>query len=122
MADLLRAFWEPVWTKPNPPSSTINEYLASYPKRITSIPLRPTLELVLETIARSKDSSTGPDGIPYLVYRLLSDILAPLILHLVLHIASGKSANKACNHSLLFFFPKDTGYPTGPRPTPWSQS
>jgi hypothetical protein len=63
---------------------------------------------VLETIARSKDSSTGPDGIPYLIYRLLSDILAPLILHLVLHIASGKSANKAFNHSLLFFFPKDT--------------
>ena len=42
MADHLRAFWEPIWNKPNPPSSTINEYLASYPKRITSIPLRPT--------------------------------------------------------------------------------
>ncbi len=99
MEDHLGAFWEPVWNKPNPPSLTIIDNLASFPKRIASAPLRPTMELVLETVARSKDSSTGPDGIPYLVYRLLSDIL---ILYLVLHIACGKVANKSLPFPPLF--------------------
>ena len=109
MAIALKEFWEPVWNTPNPDKDLINDYLANYEKKVDHDEILPmTLELVLETITKSRDSSTGPDGIPFAIYRLLSDTVAPLLHLLILHLSSTKKANRSFNYANLFFFPKDS--------------
>ena len=50
--------------------------LSSYTKRLDPIP-SVSLESVLTVLAERRDSSTGPDGIPFSVYRLLADMWLP---------------------------------------------
>ena len=40
-----------------------------------------TLENLTEAVRTCKDSSPGPDGIPYIVYKKLWDISGPIILN-----------------------------------------
>jgi hypothetical protein len=96
MAQQLKATWTPVWGRPDPSHQTINDYLNSYHKRIDDLPGL-SADLVAKVIAASKDSSTGPDGIPFSVYRRLSDIFAPLLLRFMLHISSTRKANRSFN-------------------------
>ncbi len=46
-----------------------------------------TLDTVEAAVKASRDSSTGPDGITFSVYRSLFDLLGPMLLHLVLHLS-----------------------------------
>ena len=108
MADALKNFWEPLWNQPHPTQATIEHYLDGYNKNIkTAIPTV-SLQLVEEVIGRCKDSSTGPDGIPFSVYRGLKDIFAPLIYQYFLHLSLTRKANRSFNYTNLFFFPKDS--------------
>ena len=55
MASALKNFWEPVWNRPHPDQDRINDYLADYDKKIDPDEmLTMTLELVLETITKSR--------------------------------------------------------------------
>lgn len=58
-------------------------------------------------MSKPKDSSTGPDGIPFSIYRSLLDIAAPLLYRYALSIAARGRANRSFNYTNLFFFPKD---------------
>ena len=63
-------------------------------------------------LAERRDSSTGPDGIPFSVYRLLADIVAPLFLRVFRHASLAASCRRLVNRSFnfvnIFFFPKDS--------------
>ena len=108
MALNLKGFWEPLWNKDHPSKLSVDEYLAGYDKRVDS-PIPPiSLEIVSEVMSVPRASSTGPDGIPFSVYRLLIDIAAPLLFRYLLSISLGRRTNRSFNYSNLFFFPKDS--------------
>jgi hypothetical protein len=71
-----------------------------------------TLDTVEAAVKASRDSSTGPDGIPFSVYRSLFDLLGPMLLRLVLHLSQAGRPQNSFNHALLFFFPKDESFTT----------
>jgi hypothetical protein len=102
MAIALHDAWRPIWSKPDPPPSTI------YKKKITSPIPEVTIELVMDTLSKRADSSTGPDGIPFSVYRLLSDVAGPIFLQVFVHLTTGGRAYKSFNRVNLQFFPKDS--------------
>ena len=109
MAQVLRDKWEPVWNRPSPSNCNIDEYLSDYKKKIDTTEIVPlTKELVTAAIYASKDSSTGPDGIPFSVYRALNDIASSLLFLVLLHLSTGSKANRSFNYANLFFFPKDS--------------
>jgi hypothetical protein len=110
MAAALKEHWGPLWTRDNPTPAVISDYLSSYTKRLDPIP-SVSLESVLTVLAERRDSSTGPDGIPFSVYRLLADIVAPLFLRVFRHASLAASCRRLVNRSFnfvnMFFFPKD---------------
>ena len=79
MARLLKRQWEPVWNKPNPPTPTVEEFISSYEKKIEGDVPAVTVEHFHRVMERPRDSSTGPDGIPFSVYRHLHETAAPLL-------------------------------------------
>jgi hypothetical protein len=122
MADQLKSSWGPVWDKPDPPEHVIHEYLRDYQKQIRDIP-QPTLETVSQVIAKCRDSATGPDGIPFSIYRNMVDIFAPIFLDLTLHMSGTGRPNSSFNLINLFFFPKgDSNHPSKLRPISVSNS
>ena len=109
MANMLKEHWEPVWNRPNPQQAVIDRYLESYNKLIDGEKVAPlSLALVVGVIAKRRDSSTGPDGIPFSTYRSLTDIVAPLLLELIRHLSDDQKPNRSFNFTNLFFFPKDS--------------
>ena len=105
MARLLHRNWSPVWNKNHPPPQTVFSYLDRYHKQLGSVaPI--SLSLVDKVVNKPKDSSTGPDGISFQVFRDLSELASPRLLSLILHIQDGGSGNAKMNHSNLFFIPK----------------
>jgi hypothetical protein len=108
MAQTLKAHWEPIWNKPHPSPKTINDYLSNYRKSVDLEVPNISLEAVTEVILKPRVSSTGPDGIPFSVYRNLADVAAPLLFRYMLVLASGKRTNRSFNFTNLFFFPKDS--------------
>ena len=82
MAKALKEHWEPIWSRPDPSDDVIRDYLSDYTKKIGDIQ-EVSLEKVLEVLSRRRDSSTGPDGIPFSVYRSLADVVGPVFLRLV---------------------------------------
>ena len=107
MATALKETWSPIWSRACPPKKGIDRYLSHYTKRLRLPVPHVTLTMVQEAIKTSRDSSTGPDGMPFSVYRSLCDLVGPLLQHLILHLSQGNRAHKSFNHMLQFFFPKD---------------
>ena len=108
MAEKLKQQWEPIWNKPNPPTSNILSYLSSYTKSLPHPLPKLSLAHLEEVMRRPRDSSTGPDGIPFSLYRHLSDIAAPILFHYTLHLSTNNKPNRSFNFTNLFFFPKDS--------------
>ncbi len=67
---------------------------------------KPTIELVTSTILESNNSSSGPDGIPFSVYRELVDIVSPCLLNFIEHIMEGGELPSDFNLGLLHLIPK----------------
>ena len=65
MARALKRAWEPIWSQPAPAQRVIDDYLAGYRKRISIGVPKITLDTVEAAVKASRDSSTGPDGIPF---------------------------------------------------------
>ena len=117
MAEVLKQHWEPVWTRVDPSPGKTSCYLDRYDKKISEDIPKPSLELVIQVMSKPRRSSTGPDGIPYGIYKALIDIAAPRLFHFILHLSLGKKANRSFNFSNLHFFPKDsTNLPSCLRP------
>ena len=107
MASALKKAWEPVWGHTNPSPEVISDYLGSYLKRASKPFPKLSVEHFRTVMSKPRDSSTGPDGIPFSVYRHLVDIAAPLLYRYALSMSCGGRTNKSFNFTNLFFFPKD---------------
>lgn len=108
MADLLKKSWEPIWGHVDPDKKIISDYLTDYTKSIDAPPPKMSEEHFRTVMSKPRDSSTGPDGIPFSIYRLLVDIAAPLLYRYTLSIAAKGRVNRSFNYTNLFFFPKDS--------------
>jgi ribonuclease HI len=110
-AKIIKNFWGGTWARrPNaPPLSEINDYLHFYQKRIPDIarPSFPTLAKVKLFIKRPRNTSPGPDGMPFSLYSSLCDIAAPLILAIIIKMSTGAPPPKEFNFGGLCIFPKD---------------
>ena len=110
-AKIIKKFWGGIWARrPNAATpSEIDSYLAFYDKKIPDAarPRLPTLEVVLETIKKPKNTSPGPDGMPFALYRNLQDLAGPMILNVIVAMASGEPPPKEFNLGGLCIFPKD---------------
>ena len=117
IADTLKETWEPIWNRENPCPRKIARYLSRYHKRLKRVIPDISVELVSEVMSKARYSTTGPNGIPFSIYRDLVDIAAPLLCEYIRHLAEGGRANSSFNFSNLFFFPKDESLrPTNLRP------
>jgi ribonuclease HI len=119
MARIIRNFWGQIWSKRNLKGKRarkqrlrdINTYLSFYNKTFpTSSDFNPSIPNVAEIeegLKETNDSAHGIDGIPFSVYRCLSDIAAPLLREILLFISSGKLPPSDFNNGRLFIIPKD---------------
>jgi ribonuclease HI len=120
MAKISRDFWRPTWAARNSPCP--KAYLSGHKNRLPFghlIPL-PKLEQIVGAIMSSNDSAPGPDGIPYLAYRLLVDLVAPVLLDVFGALARGVKPPSGFNDGCLFLLPKKgdgtATLPTNTRP------
>ena len=112
MTALLKRRWNPVWNKPNPPPQAVNDYLSNYDKKIAQDIPDITVDHFHKVMQRPRDSSTGPDGIPFSVFRHLLEVAAPLLFEYYTYMSTSGHSNSTFNHSNLFFFPKDGSFTT----------
>ena len=89
MAELAAGFWGPIWAPwvGAPPKA----WLEGYKNRIVggrNLPL-PTLAHFEQAISSSNDSAPGPDGIPYVAYRCVSDLAGVVLRNVLLALAGG---------------------------------
>jgi len=93
MGRIIKNFWGGLWEKDETEQSCpeMNSYLRqTYPKRLDEeLLLKPSIELVTNTILDTNNSSSGPDGIPFSIYRELVDVVSPCLLELTEHILEG---------------------------------
>ena len=105
MARVLQRNWSPVWNKKHPTPHTVFSYLDRYHKQLGPVTTI-TQSLVDKVVNIPRDSSTGPDGICFHVYRNLSELASPRLFALIQHIQEGGAGNAKMNLSNLFFIPK----------------
>ena len=113
---LLRDYWGKLWARPIWPSPTsrrlaIEAHLQRYNKVIKpSLVFYPSIDIVLQALAHSGDSSVGPDGIPFSAYRALADVAGPLLLDVALLLGTNSKQLKTLknfNVATLLLLPKD---------------
>ncbi len=59
-----------------------------------------------ELIAKPREGAPGPDGIPYIAYRTLSDTASPILLALFTALAGGELPPPGFIDGCLFLLPK----------------
>lgn len=110
-ANILKKFWGPIWAKRGnaPTTQEIENYLEEYDKIIPehALPFIPSPDTVLEIIQKPKNTACGPDGLPFSLYRNLSDIATPILHKVIVRIAAGEAPPKEFNMGEVCFFPKD---------------
>mmetsp|Transcript_25825 Transcript_25825/g.50882 ORF Transcript_25825/g.50882 Transcript_25825/m.50882 type:complete len:1460 (+) Transcript_25825:869-5248(+) len=102
-------FWSNKWATTGPTNP--NKLLQNYNKKITVPVGKIGLKEVEDTILGSKNTSAGPDGIPFAVYRRLSKWAAPMLLGVIQALTAGKIPSEDFNEATLHLFPKP-GPPT----------
>ncbi len=118
MAALAAGFWGPVWAPwtGEPPGP----WLKGYKNRIVggrALPL-PTLLHFEQAIASSNDSAPGPDGIPYVAYRLLCDLATHVLRNVLVALSQGATPPLALM-MVTFTFPQKRILSSPPTPAPW---
>ena len=111
MGMIARNFWGKIWNK-RPPSETpdkedISLYLQDYPKEVTTPPTIPSLDDVIDTIISTNDSSPGPDGIPFAIYRLFTEEVGTVLHSCLSQIAEGEGCPEGFNWGKLHLIPKN---------------
>jgi len=103
---LAHDFWKDKWIK-SPPSVSPSTFLSYYNKHTNKPFATLDLELVEGVILKSNNSSPGPDGIPFSIYRELVDITAPIILNCTKSMCKGTvTPPDDFNGGLLYLIPK----------------
>jgi ribonuclease HI len=120
MAHISKTFWSRIWGPQVSPCP--KAYLSGHRNRLPRghlIPI-PKLDQVVGAIMHSNDSAPGPDGIPYLAYRVLVDAVAPVLLGVFAALAGGVKPPPGFNDGCLFLLPKkgdgSATLPTNTRP------
>lgn len=118
MTRLASKYWKTIWKRQDPNPDTIQDYLESHSNRVQGDFSPPSRDNIQEEITKPRNSSPGPDGIPFAVYRVLPELASP-ILHAVATQLQTKDAEPppGFNAALLFLLPKGTKYtPDDTRP------
>jgi ribonuclease HI len=104
-------FWPKLWKKriDTPTDDDLNKYLLPYNNTIPShhTPILPSLDTIIDTILKSCNSSTGPDGIPFTLLRHFADYIGQIILEILDDLANGNPPPLGFNFGLLHLFPKN---------------
>ena len=120
MAKVAKSYWEKIWAPRSPPASDKDRsaFLSNENKRVEpSLIPTPSLASGEAAIARSKNTSPGPDGVPFSAWRAAPDLAAPLLFGALLLLLEGKAPLKGFNHAILFLLPKKaTGLVADTRP------
>ena len=108
MAHIAKAYWGKLWNQPPTTQPHIQSFLKHYHKRITLRQLQPSLNSLISVIKNSGNSSPGPDGIRFNVYRHLQADIAPYLHRLILDLGKGNypPVTSTFNHSTLYLLPK----------------
>jgi hypothetical protein len=116
MAQIIKKFWGRIWSKRKFQGSAIrardiDNYLSFYEKSCPSAPeftpVIPSVAEIQDGLQHTNDSAHGVDGVPFSVYRCLSDITAPLLREMLVFISEGKLPPSDFNCGRLFVLPKD---------------
>ena len=120
IAAAAKAFWQKVWSKAPASPINIDKFLCRYKKRISKRQLRPSVSYVASCIAATSNSSPGPDGIRYGVWRSLKLTVAPFLKDLIWAMGQDHRAipsDDLFNLTSLYLLPKkDTGLIQDTRP------
>ena len=119
MSIIAKRYWKTVWKR-----ATGRRKRAKHAKTYLNegrVPLAeleiPSVDKIIDLILDTNDSSPGPDGIPFAVYRLLAAQVAPIFKRLVTWFADGNLPSEEFNSALLFLLPKkETFLPEHTRP------
>mgnify|MGYP003333504306 CR=1 FL=1 len=122
MARMTKKYWKGVWKKDeNRSVFSIRQYLASYNRVLgVNIP-KPTKAMLEETIKLPKNSSPGPNGIPFSAYRALLRVsvfsVVDILYGVMEALMEGRHPPPGFNHANLSIFPKKyTGLVSDGRP------
>jgi ribonuclease HI len=123
MARITVSYYKPLWTSRDGTRAPahllkVKTFLGKFCKKISKIPEKPTIELVREAILESGNSSAGPDGIPFVVYRKMINIAAPILHGILLQLMDEFSGSLADFNlaRLVLIAKKDTGLVSDTRP------
>jgi ribonuclease HI len=117
MAELAAGFWGPIWAPWS--GKDPGAWLDGYRNRIVGgkdLPLPTSLHFE-QAISSTNDSAPGPDGVPYVAYRVLCDLAGFVLRNVLVALAGGASPPPGFNDGNLYLLPKkDTLLPTDTRP------
>ena len=102
-------FYSDIWKRGDDDESIIDNYLSTYPRRINAQLInKPTLDSISNVINSSGDTAPGPDGIPFIAFRVTCSFAAPALLWACLDICSESPtlSLKEFNQSILHLIPK----------------
>jgi ribonuclease HI len=118
MGELIKKSWGDQCAKAPCSLPGIKNFLQHYHKKLNKdLFLTPDMPLTVRAILGSGDSSSGPDGIPFVAYRTLIDYAGPLLLALINHSIDGHPLPPKFNFGLLHLIPKSkTLLPEDTRP------
>ena len=118
MGRIIKAEWGPTWCKRlNQPSDPfahplIRDYHKEVPLEFQ--PAVPDVEDMLAVIEDSNNSSPGPDGVPFAIYRNVAVLAAPILQAVAEALADGHAPPKNYNLGKLFLIPKTA--------SPWARA
>jgi hypothetical protein len=85
----------------------VKRFLDGYDKKANpSLFSRPGLTEVLASIARSKNTAAGPDGIPFAAWRAAPELAGPVLDGALQLLLTGRTPPADFNKALLFLLPK----------------
>lgn len=121
MGSLIAGYWGNLWKRRDDPAraALIQEFLRGYDGRIDQdlSPAVLTLELIEDSILACRRSSPGPDGIPFLFYKLYVTLAAPALLRAARRLEHRRTVAKGFNSADLVLIPKkDTALIKDTRP------
>ena len=117
MSGISKSFWDGVWRSSPFNDNAFAEVMAGYGKKIVVDADSITEEMIDAAIKMTNDSTSGPDGVPYRVYRILAGTVSPILSKVARKLATEVSAPGGFNHALLYLLEKKpSGLPEDTRP------
>ena len=112
LGEIIHSYWSKVWEAENfddplQRAQLINTYLNKYNKQVNQKKIKPiTLSTISNAIQHSGNTLHGPDGIPFVVWRALSETACPLLLNTAIHLTGQHVNVRKHNQAMLLLLPK----------------